>query len=176
MDQEEFVPDRARFKDSMGRYVTQSLFLENGYDTDLAVYTLTDEDKDYKGKVYPSLRRLYLSCMDPTEYTFATTYLWGWEHWVRLQGNKLLQPAIASWREELEVALRAQAIRRIQAASLGNFNAAKWIADGSWSTKRGRPSKAELEREKKIREKAAEESADDSARIIHLVRKDDDNG
>lgn len=174
---ENWTPDRSRLKDSMGRVITQSLFLENGYDTDLAVYTLTDEDKDYKGKVYPSLRRLYLECMDPTEYVFATTYLWGWEHWLRLQNNKLMQPHIASWREELEVKLRAQAIRQIRTAALGNFNAAKWIADGSWTTKtRGRPSKAELEREKKIRERAAEEGSADSDRIAYLVRKEPDNG
>lgn len=89
-ENEQWLPDRSRFRDRTGKYITQSLFLENGYNTELAVYTLTDEDKEYKGKVYPSLRRLFLECMDPTEYVFATTYLWGWEHWQRICANKMM--------------------------------------------------------------------------------------
>lgn len=168
---EDFTPDRSKFRDRTGKLITQSLFIENGYNTEFAVYTLTDEDKEYKGKVYPSLRRLYLECMDPTEYTFATTYLWGWEHWQRLYANKLLTPEIDKWREELEVKLRSLAISKIKAAAGNNFNAAKWIADGSWKGLRGRPSKAELAREKKIRERAVDDTKSDSDRISYLIPK-----
>lgn len=160
----------------MGRYVTQSLFLENGYDESLAIYTLTDTDKEYKGKIYPSLRRLYLECMDPTEYTFANTYLWGWDHWQRICNNKLMAEAISVWREELEVKIRAVGVKAIMKGAGVNFSAAKWIADGKWHVTRGRPSKAELERERKIRQRATEEAGDDSDRIVSLVRRESDDG
>lgn len=176
MSNTEYVPDRSKFKDSMGRYLTQSLFLENGYNTELAVYTLTDEDKEYKGTIYPSLRRLYLECMDPTEYAFANKYLWGWEHWQKICNNKLMSEFIDSWRAELEVKIRSAGVKAIMVGALGNFSAARWIADGKWNTqKRGRPSKEELERERKIRERAVEGAADDSDRISYLIRKDDSN-
>lgn len=167
----EFVPDRSKFKDSTGKFITQSLFLENGYDTRYAMYTLTDEDKEYEGKIYPSLRRLYLDCMDPTEYSFAIKYLWGWEHWQRIAANGLMTEHIERWREELEVRLRSTAIRSIVMEALGSYNAAKWVADGQWKQKRGRPSNAELAKEKRIRERAAAGADEDSARIIDLLSR-----
>ena len=166
---EKWEPDRTKFKDSQGRFITQSLFLEHGYNTEFSMYTLTDEDKTYNGKVYPSLRRIYLETMDPTEYEFATTYLWGWEHWQRLLANKAIREEIDKWREELEVKLRAKAIKSILNLSEGKFEAAKWAADGHWNTKRGRPSKDELAREKRIRERAAEEATEDASRIIDFI-------
>ena len=36
--------DKTKLKDSMGRPMTQALFLEIGYETDKAVFTLKDED------------------------------------------------------------------------------------------------------------------------------------
>lgn len=165
-----FTPERSKFKDGQGRYITQSLFLENGYNEEFAVYTLTDEDKEYKGKMYPSLRKLYLECEDPTEYTFATTYLWGWEHWQRICNNSLMVEPIEEWREELEVRLRSKAIKSIVSSAPDSYNAAKWVADGSWKQKGpGRPSKAEKERERRIRERAAKDTDDDSKKIIDLI-------
>lgn len=168
----EFLPDRTKFKDSSGKLLTQSLFLENGYNTEYAIYTLSDEDKEYKGKVYPSLRRLYLEMMDPTEYSFATKYLWGWNHWQRIVANNLMTEQIEEWREELEVKLRALAIASIVKSSYDSYNAATWVADGKWKTKRGRPSKAELAKEKRIREKAASAADEDGDRIVDFIRKD----
>jgi hypothetical protein len=43
--------------DSMGKFRTQSLFLELGYGED-AVYTLKDQDHEHNGTVYPSLKRI----------------------------------------------------------------------------------------------------------------------
>lgn len=172
MSAKEFLPDRSKFKDPSGKLLTQSLFLENGYNTEYAMYTLSDEDKEYKGKVYPSLRRLYLEMMDPTEYEFATKYLWGWDHWQRIVANNLMTEAIEGWREELEVKLRSLAIRSIVKSSYDSYNAATWVADGKWKQKRGRPSKAELAKEKRIRERAASAADEDSERIVAFIKKD----
>lgn len=172
MDRDEWLPDRSKFKDAGGRYITQSLFLENGYNTEFAIYTLNDEDKEHNGILYKSLRKLYLQEMDPTEYQFATKYLWGWEHWKRIQSNALMTKHIEQWREELEVKLRSLGVKYAIAESADSFNAAKWVADGGWRGLRGRPSKAEKEREKKMREAAIKGVNEDSDRIIHLVRKE----
>ena len=169
----EWLPDKTKFKDNSGKYITLSLFLENGYNTEFAVYTLTDTDKEYKGKVYPSLRRLYLEQMDPTEYAFANKYLWGWEHWQRIVANNLMTEAIESWREELEVKLRALAIASIIKTSYDSYNAATWVADGKWKQKRGRPSKAELAKEKRIRERAATAADEDASRIVDFIRREE---
>lgn len=170
MTSKDFKPDRSKFKDSQGRFLTQSLFLEAMYNPDYAVYSLSDEDKVYEGKVYPSLRRLYLECMDPAEYDFANKYLWGWEHWQRLCANKALLEEFEKWRDELEVKIRAAAIRNIIGTSGENFNAARWVADGKWKDQKvGRPSKEEKAAEKKKRERIAGELEDDSARIIDFL-------
>ena len=122
--------DRKKLQDSRGRPLTQSLFLEIGYKTEFAVYTLDDVDKIYKGKTYPSLKRLYLEAEDPVEYTFACEHLLGWKHWQRLCNNKITGAHIDEWREELELKMRSQAIQEIVEISTTEkgFQAAKFIA------------------------------------------------
>ena len=39
--------------DGKGRFLTQSLFLELEYNTNFAVFTLKENDYNYKGKIYP---------------------------------------------------------------------------------------------------------------------------
>jgi hypothetical protein len=153
--------------DGMGRFRTQSLFLELGY-AEEALFTLKDFDHEWNGKIYPSLKRLYLEMADPTEYAFATEYLLNWRHWQRICENKVLGRHIDEWRDELEVKLRSKAILdAIHAAKDGNFQAAKWVADRGWSTKgRGRPSKEEVERETKIQARISDEYSGDVVRMF----------
>ena len=160
----------SKFRDIKGSFLTQGLFLELEYNESHAVYTLKEEDWEYKGKTYPSIRRLYLECEDITEYEFANKYFGGWSHWKRLQGNKRILREIDEWREELEVKIRAQAIRSIvdqtASESQGSFQAAKWLADKGWDKARvGRPSKSDKEKDDKIAEKLADEFAGDVARL-----------
>lgn len=166
------IPTRAQMQDSTGRPLTQGLFLEVGY-SDAAVYTLKDQDHELNNKRYPSLKRLYLECADPTEYEFATTYLLGWKHWLRLCENKMLRAHIDEWRDELEIKLRSAAIKHILETStgpLGNVQSAKWVADRGWAIRgAGRPSKADVEREKKIQ---AGMSGEFDADILRLVKKE----
>jgi hypothetical protein len=166
-----FLPNKELMKDTMGRYLTQSLFLEYQYNTETAIYTLADEHKEYKGVMYPSLRKLYLQMSDPSEYEFANTYLYSWEHWCRICANTALYKDIEAWQEELEIKLRAEAIKKMLALD-SNFNAIKWAADGHWNVRRGRPSKKEVERDKSIRQKAVNELEEDGARILPFVNKD----
>ncbi|BFG81829.1 hypothetical protein [Pseudomonas phage PP21] len=160
--------DKSKLVDSMGRPLTQSLFLEIGY-SEFAVYTFKDRDYAYKGTNYPSLKRLYLEEEDPIEYTFAEKHLLGWQHWKRLQENKIIRKQIDQWREELELKLRSQGVREMLnlcASETGNFSAAKYLADRGWEKRAaGRPSKAEKERYQAIEEKLQDEFSADIARL-----------
>lgn len=163
--------DKSKLKDELGKPYTQSLFLEPKYDVDIAVYTMKDSDHVYKGKTYPSIKRLYLEMEDVTEYEFANQYFLGWNHWLRMLDNKLIREQIDTWRDELEIKLRARAIKAmIKQADDGNYQASKWLADRQWITRAaGRPSKAEIEGEKsKITRINDEFTAD----IIRLNKKE----
>jgi hypothetical protein len=159
--------DKNKLKDTKGRPLTQSLFLELGY-SDYSVYTLKDDDYEYNGKVYPSLKKRFLACSDPTEYEFAITHLLGWKHWQRIVDNKVIRKHIDEWREELEVKLRSEGVRNaIAHAQDGTFQAAKWLADRGWDKRAaGRPSKEDIERENKINEKISDEFSDDIVRLF----------
>lgn len=162
--------DKDLFKDKLGKPLTQSLFLEHGYNTEFAVYTFKDNDHLYEGKLYPSIKKLYLQMEDVTEYEFSNTYFLGWNHWCRLIDNKLIRQEINTWRDELEIKLRARAIKAmIKQADSGNYQASKWLADRQWITRAaGRPNKLEIEAEKnKVNRINDEFSAD----IIRLKTK-----
>lgn len=164
---------RDKFKDKGGRLLTQSLFLEINYDTDFAMFTFNDRDKLYKGKTYTSLKKLYLQEEDKHEYVFATTHLDGWNHWQRLLANKVLRKHIDEWREELEVLLISKGLQKVlDLADEGNFQAAKYIADGKWEIRRGRPSKQELARQSKLQERIEEDFNSDFTRTDKIVSLD----
>lgn len=138
-----------------GRPITQALFLEIGYTTH-AFYTLKDDDYEYKGKMYPSLKRLYLEHEDVHEYDFATTYLLGWNHWKRMLGNKQIRKYIDEWREELDLKLRSAGMKAIIESALdedSGFQAQKYLADKGWEkTGAGRPKKDTSEQDKKLQD------------------------
>lgn len=154
----DFKPDKDKFKDEKGRYIVQGLFLEDRYNTDLAVYTLAGEDKDYKGKVFPSLKRLYLEHGDPKEYSFARKYLYDWDHWQRICRNKICGLHVEKWREELELSLVSEGVQTLIDLAINDksYQAAKYLADRGWDkSDRGRPSKEEVEGE--LRKQAQQE-------------------
>jgi hypothetical protein len=158
--------EKSKLLDQGGRPLTQSLFLEIGY-TDFAVFTLKDLDYSYKGKEYQSLKRLYLEYEDPTEYAFANEYLLGWSHWVRLCENKQIRKYIDEWREELELKLRARAVKEMIKAAPESYQAAKWLADRGWATRgAGRPTKADIEGEKKVQARIDAEYGEDVVRLF----------
>lgn len=159
--------EREQLLDTGGRPLTQSLFLELGYSS-YAVYTLKDDDYQYNGKNYPSIKRLYLELNDPTEYDFAKAYLLNWNHWKRLCENKQIRVHIEEWRDELEVKMRSKGVKQaIMSAEQGGFQAAKWLADRGWDTKgAGRPSKASVENEKAFQAKVSEEYGADVVRLF----------
>jgi hypothetical protein len=159
--------DKTLLVDSMGRYLTQSLFLELGYNED-AVYSLKDQDHFHNGKVYYSIKRIYLSMEDPTEYQFAHAAFCGWKHWQKICDNKAIRKHVDEWRAELEYKLRSQGIQQmIQQGRTGSFQAAKWLSDRGWDTRAaGRPSKEEIQREKEFNARASDEYGADVVRLL----------
>jgi len=160
------------FKDSQGRFRTQSLFWEKNKvalrDEYPPIYTLKDEDyKDYK-----SARLIYLAQRDPTEYKAAIALFGSWAHWNHmLESCKWFVEHLEEWRSELEVLLRSEAIKGIvddsESDSKSNVTSCKWLADKGWekSDTRGRPSKKAVEKEAKIQGRIAEELDEDIARM-----------
>lgn len=145
--------NKSKMKTGNGVPITQSLFLEIGYNYDMAIFTLKDEDLIVGETIYQSLKRLYLEMEDPGEYEFATTYLLGWSHWQRLCANKILSKHIEEWRYELELKLRSKAIKSIISKTQveTGINAAKYLAEKGWDKRKaGRPSKSEVEHEKRV--------------------------
>lgn len=141
-----------KFKNDSGKWITKSLFFEltSPDSREHAVFTLKEDNHTYDGVTYISLKRLYMSCEDPTEWEFANKHLGGWQHWKTLQESSELVSHVESWREEKEVYYRSIGIKSLLAsAEEGNFQASKWLADKGWDEvkKRGRPSKQEVKKE-----------------------------
>lgn len=158
---------RESLVDERGRFKTLSLFLEISYDKD-AIFTLKDYDFEYDGKMYYSLKKIFLDESDPTEYQFATKHLAGWDHWQKICNNKVLALHINKWRAELDLKLRSEGIRWIinSARKKQNWLAAKFLAEKGWEVRApGRPSKEDIERETKIQASIEAEFNEDIARL-----------
>ena len=135
-------------KDSMGRFRTKSLFIEQKHDKYPAPYTL----KPYNHRGAMSMYLKYMEIGDPTEYTQAVTLLGNWEHWKLLVGTSWFKPIVEKWRAELKTRMEsdrwaeAQETAEKSAGSALGLNATKWLAEkygSSEAPKRGRPSKHE---------------------------------
>lgn len=149
-------------KDDMGRYRTQSLFWELRMKEDTEkyspIFTLKDYDLVKDTVTYPSLKTIYMSYdhIPGFEYEFAIDVFNSWDHWSKLSNDTVpaIKSVIREWREELDIKLKAAAIRALIQTSrepdAKGFNAAKYLADKGYAPQRGRPSKDEVEREKKI--------------------------
>jgi hypothetical protein len=147
---------------------TKSLFYETSAYPELVRYTL--KAHDHMG--FPSLRRLYLEADDPTEYEFVKKYLEGIDHWDDLCACKWFKPHIDSWRRELELRLKSQALLRIReeamAGGRNSLQANRFLVDKGWETKpgqRGRPSKDEIRREAERQVTAERQVSDDWDRL-----------
>jgi hypothetical protein len=163
--------DKQKFLDSRGRPLTQSLFLEIGYNPEFAVYTLKDFDHEYEGKIYPSLKRIYLGCEDPIEYNFVDHYLYSWDQWERLCANKVVAKHINQWRYELELKLSSQAVRDIidMTADDKNFQACKYLAERGWNKNSvGRPKKDTSEIDAKLQDRLDTEFGEDLGRVVNF--------
>lgn len=142
------------FRNEQGRLLISNLFIDRKYEEDAALYTLNLTDKVYKGKTYPSLYKLYIQMEDITEYNFANTYFESYQHWELLCNEEWFKPIISRWRKELELKIKAEALKEIIAQSTSDdprkrLEASKYIYEKVFvsSNGKGRPTKAQVKEE-----------------------------
>lgn len=128
-----------QLRTSQGKLRTRSLFWELSYfEPEHVIFTLRENDLEKNGKVYTSLRKLYLSyCVsDPTEYTFAWAVFGSWDTWQQLSRSNYVKKDIESWRKEVEVKIKSEAIRSIanemRDGGRSSFGAAKLLLERGW--------------------------------------------
>lgn len=170
-------PTNNPMRDDMGRYRTYSLFLEYAVENYDPIWTLKDTAYEHEGILYPSLKAIYFGYhhVPGLEYEFATETFGSWDHWVKLNSSGL-KGIFAEWREELEIRNKALAIRMlIKTSEIGGAagaNAAKYLAESGYASKRGRPSNADVERERKIQAGVEKELESDIERMgLKVVSK-----
>jgi hypothetical protein len=181
---EDFKPDCSKMTYGYGSFITQSLFYElcKAQDKTVAQYSLYEYDREIDGKIYPSLKRLYIECMDVTEYEFALKYFISFKHWRAIRKNKIInryidkEKGIDAWKEELALKIRANAISSLcKEAASGHVSAAKYVAEKGWGD-----IESELYKDVKADEKP-EDIADDKvmdslAKVVDLYGSDEDTG
>ncbi len=156
-----FIPpyDYSVFRDDLGRFLTTSLFIEKAYRSDekfKPYFTLSNRDKEVEGVTYFSLKKIYFAYehVPGFEYDFAMDVFGYWEHWVKLTEESSLRKMFQEWRDEYEIKLKAQAMRSLIAVSRvadpKGVAAAKYLAEKGYVSRKGRPSKEEIERQRKI--------------------------
>lgn len=158
----EFKKYREVMLDKMGRYRTTSLFWEHrkgesGAEKYPPLFTTKEKDLEVDGVTYRSLKVIYFSYdhIPSNEYEFAMDIFGSWDHWIWITTKSQLKGMFQAWRDELEIKIKANAIRTIIQQSRDpekGLQAARLIASGEHKgeAKRGRPSKAEVERQLKI--------------------------
>ena len=156
-------------KDDTGKWLTRAVFWETRHAIYPPSFTLKNYDLEKDGVVYPSLKNIFLTYADPTEYSFAVEVLGGWEHWHSMQKSYELSPIFQSWREELEVMLRSEALKAMRRSAIEDGSkgvaAAKYLAEKGCEKTRGRPSKDELAREERVRSNIKAELDEDAERL-----------
>lgn len=162
------------FKDSQGRYRTQSLFVEHSHESYPAFFTLKKQDVEKNGRTYCSLYQKYMEIADPTEYKVAIRLFGSWDHWQALCSSKWFTALLTGWREELKVKMESDRYEEMQVHISKNpesakaIQATKWLAEryGEQATvKRGRPSKAEKAAHLKKVVRESEDTREDAARL-----------
>ena len=158
------------FKDSQGRFRTQSLFIEYPHASYPAFFTLKKQDKN--GAI--SMYKKYMEIADPTEYKVAIRLLGSWNHWQALKRSKWFMEHLTDWREELKVKLESERYFEMTEKATKNtpqaIQATKWLADRYGDSKdnarkAGRPSVAERAAYLKKLSQESDDTEDDATRI-----------
>ena len=160
----------------MAGYQTKGLFYETTLPDERPEFgtswTLKEKDLIVGDKTYRSMKRIYLDMEDVTEYDFAMATLNSYKHWERLVESPIIRKHIDQWRKELNLKLKARAMKAIiNAATVdekSSFQAMKYLADNEYldkKTKRGRPSKEEVSAELRRAVEINKTLKDDAERI-----------
>lgn len=162
--------------DSMGRFRTTSLFWETRKTESNAekyppLFTVKPKDHTVDGVTYRSLKAIYFSYdhIPEFEYEFAMDVFGSWDHWNNLFRSFQLKDILQSWRDELNIKIKADALKTVLAQSKdsekGLAAARALLAGEHKGSKRGRPSTAEKERIAKEMNRSKDELDADMERL-----------
>ncbi len=142
--------------DSTGKMKTTGLFEETKFASNKtpAPFKLSD------------WHETYIAILDPTEYTQALEILGSWEHWQALRGNETLAKHFDNWKVEVEIKIRAEAVRNliVQSKTPSGSTAAKWLAEAGFNPKDMRFKKSR-DTEDRIRREMQEQVESDFERL-----------
>ena len=155
-----------------GSLLTTALVYEStSNDKTNAIFTLKDSDYiTQDGQYLFSLPRLYLLISDPSEYKFADVVFGGWTGWSAMAEAPWIQKTLERIRETLEIKIKSQAIMQIQdkssAGGKDSMAASKFLAEKGYDKRKaGRPTKSEVERQKRIASGVKSELDEDYERM-----------
>lgn len=148
------MKERDKFRGFGSKWLTQGLFFEYGIPPyERVLYTTQTWDKEYKGKTYPSLHKLYVEMEDVAEFEFANTYFECYEHWLRIKALPFFKEHYAAMVNELNAKLRSKALHAmLTQLKDGTASQAtlKYLADEDYNRKSaGRPSREQIDTEVK---------------------------
>lgn len=171
LTEEQLASIRSQVRDKENRMRTTSLFIESCRVADNypPIFTLSEFTKVKDGEEYIPLKQVYMSYdhVPGQEYQFAMDIFGSWLHWQKLL-ESTLKDYFQQWREELEIKMAARGFQAMVKAAKNpekGVAAAKYLADRGWKPQRGRPSKEEVAREKRIAAGISSEIAEDAQRL-----------
>lgn len=152
----DYEANRHRLIDSRGVRITAGLFKElaDGDSSFTPTFSLAD------------WRKTYVEVSDPTDYRAAKVLIGNWDHWLMLMQVARFAEEVKKWRIEVEVKLRSEAILSTikHSKSIGGTAAAKWLAEGGY-TSRDKRKKADKEEEAAIAKETKSKVKDDAERL-----------
>lgn len=161
-----------QFRTAQGNLKLLSLFYEDIYKPDDAIYTIRDQDKEAKGYLFPSLYKLYMAEADITEYNFANKYFESYQHWRVICESDWFKPYLQRWREELELKVKSEALKEIIAQANSSdprkrLEASKYLFEKVYVDRgAGRPSKKKIKEEAMIQARQDKIITEDFERIV----------
>lgn len=154
-----------------GNWYTQALFWESSTNLPMEERVIYPAFSLYSDKPNCiNCRKTFIEMRDITGYKWAIKYLEDYKHWLRLIEIPWFKEAYEAWKAELIHQLKSEAITKIVeiagSDSTQSLPAAKYIVEEGWDgSKRGRPTKAEMNANLKRATKEAEATEEDFERI-----------
>jgi hypothetical protein len=175
------------FRGENGSLLTRALFADvtsyqvgQATEADLArsLYVMWSEEDQGRFK---SLYKLYMLMADPSEVMFARAYFESYEHWLTICEAPWAKEHINRWRTELDLSIRAAAVKAIYDKSIDPtdkdcFMASRFLVQNGYSLKvapkpaaktglAGRPTREAIKKEAEALFFTAQDEADDLARL-----------
>lgn len=164
------------FKNESNQRYTKQLFFETWRDLPIEDRVVEPAFTLYLDKEgLTNLGKEYVNDADPSGYKTATRCLGDYAYWKYLLRAKWFRDAVDTWNEELDAKLFAEGMDKIRELAKSDeksaLQAAKFLATHGYKekdTKRGRPSKVEVEGALKAAAEDAK-SLDEDAKRIGLI-------